>query len=88
MVEQLGLEIGARRAEDLYVFEHTHKPAPEPPACRHHDKHSEQRGPRPGGDSAGGAGGLERIGSASTRASWRRGTWRCIGRMRATDRSR
>jgi hypothetical protein len=37
MVEQLRLEIGSRPAEYFYVFEHTHKPAPEPPGCRDQD---------------------------------------------------
>ena len=88
MLEQLRLEIGSRLAQDFYIFEHTHKPAPESPDCRDHEYQSEQGDPRPARDRAGAAGGLEGIGSASIGARERRGTWRRIGRMRAADRAR
>ena len=38
MVEQLRLEIGSRPAQDLDVFEQTHKPAPEPPRSGDQDQ--------------------------------------------------
>jgi hypothetical protein len=88
MVEQLRLEICSRPAQDFYIFKHAHKPAPESPDCRDQEEQNEQGGPRPARDSAVAAGGLKGIGSASTGAYWRRGTWRCIGRMRAADRAR
>jgi len=88
MVEQLRLEVGARPAEDFYVFEHTYEPAPEPPGGREHDEQSEQRDPRPALDQTGASGGLEGIRPTSTSASWRWSNWRCIGRMRAADGAR
>jgi hypothetical protein len=88
MVEQLRLEVGARPAEDFCVFEHTHKPAPEPPGYGDHGEQSEQRDPRPALDYTRASSGLEGIRPTSLDASWRRGTWRCIGRMRAADGAR
>jgi hypothetical protein len=83
MVEQLRLEVGARPAEDFYVFEHTYKPAPEPPGSSGDGDESEKRDPRPALDDTGASGGLEGIRPTATAAFLRRRTWRCIRRVSA-----